>query len=200
MRSPKSLKHLRTTKPLNCRLKHMPFIQNFTTWPTFLILWKCKTTRPFMLLTQSIKMPKGKWNHTFSPMSTIKRKLLNRSLRNPLKTKSSASLMATITLFWLMELQGLEKLILSLEVTKNIKKASAVLHSITCSENKKNYKKTARPKSIWGLVLSKFTTKTSETFLTRKEKCLTSLKTQKAIPHSLMQSRYKFTTRTKFTT
>ena len=133
-------------------------------------------------------------------MSTIKRKLLNRSLRNPLKTKSSASLMATITLFWLMELQGLEKLILSLEVTKNIKKASAVLHSITCSENKKNYKKTARPKSIWGLVLSKFTTKTSETFLTRKEKCLTSLKTQKAIPHLLMQSRYKFTTKTKFKT
>jgi hypothetical protein len=133
-------------------------------------------------------------------MSTIKNKLPNKYSSSPFKTKSSAFLMAIITLFWLMELQAREKLILFLEATKNTKKASAVLPLITYSENKRNYRKTVRPKSTWVSVLSKFTTKISEIFSTLKEKFLTSLKTQRAIPHSLMQLKYKFITRTKFTT
>ena len=124
MHSQRSLKLHLTIKQSSYRLRHTLFIQNFTTLPTFLISWKCKIMRPFMLLILSIRMRKEKWSPSFFLMSTTKNKLLNKSFSSRLKNKYSASLMGSIILFWLTELQVLAKLILFLGATKNTKKAS----------------------------------------------------------------------------
>ncbi len=124
MHSQKSSKLHLTIKQSSYHLKHTLFIQNFTMLPTFLISWKCKIMRPFMLLILSIRMRKEKWSPSFFLMYTTKNKLPNKSFSSRLKNKYSASLMGLIILFWLMELQVLGKLILFLGVIKSTKKAS----------------------------------------------------------------------------